>query len=392
MKLIPLDAFKDPPRLQDLIHRVQKRKRTEDLHPNKKETRTLNIQERVSFIAKDASLFHKDWIHIQQVTKEPTKEEFSFVDSSILQQLRATKKKIHELTKEQLQRARERANPCERIRNSRFMNRAAVKLANLDSLYQFSSCHTFLDLCGGPGGFVEYLLWKSKDVSGWGITLHGNQDYDLKGLRSFGDRFQAVYGPEETGDITVHANRNVLTEQVLKHHQHGVDLVLGDGAFSVEGDELHQEHHTKELLLCQILVMFKTLKKGGTFVVKLFDTVTPFTVSLIYLLYLHFEKLSMIKPLSSRPANAEKYLVCKNLQVHHPAELIAFLETVAQQCHHLKPQHKSPVSAHKAHPPSWIPFEEQVTLNLDDISTILDPSAILKDTTFADWMDDMNVK
>jgi 23S rRNA U2552 (ribose-2'-O)-methylase RlmE/FtsJ len=263
------------------------------------------------------------------------------------------------------------------------MNRAAVKLANLDSLFELTnSCRTFVDLCGGPGGFVEYLLWKSKEIQGWGITLHENPDYDLNNV----DRFHVLYGPDETGDITVQENRNFFSEKVLKETKEGVDLVLGDGAFSVQGDELYQEHHTKELLLCEILIMFKTLKKGGTFVLKVFDTVTPFTVSLLYLLYLHFEKMSIIKPVSSRPANSEKYLVCKNLQVHHPIELISFLEKVSVECHHLKPP---TFSTNKS---SLIPFEEQVELKLDDIHTILDINAILKDSIFSEWMDDMNVK
>lgn len=44
---------------------------------------------------------------------------------------------------------------------------------------------------------------------------------------------------------------------------------------------------------------------------KFFDTLTPFTVGLIYLMYLSFDLVAIHKPNTSRPANSERYLVCK---------------------------------------------------------------------------------
>jgi hypothetical protein len=30
----------------------------------------------------------------------------------------------------------------------------------------------FADICGGPGGFTEYIYWRKKNkAKGWGITL-----------------------------------------------------------------------------------------------------------------------------------------------------------------------------------------------------------------------------
>lgn len=47
------------------------------------------------------------------------------------------------------------------------------------------------------------------------------------------------------------------------------------------------------------------------FVCKLFDVLTPFTVGLIYLMYLSFDLIAIHKPNTSRPANSERYLICK---------------------------------------------------------------------------------
>lgn len=45
---------------------------------------------------------------------------------------------------------------------------------------------------------------------------------------------------------------------------------------------------------------------GGHFVCKTFDLFTPFSVGLVYLLYLCFDRVSLFKPITSRPANSER--------------------------------------------------------------------------------------
>ena len=45
--------------------------------------------------------------------------------------------------------------------------------------------------------------------------------------------------------------------------------------------------------------------------IKTFDTVTSLSAQLIYLMSLCFDELSIIKPISSRPASAERYLIGK---------------------------------------------------------------------------------
>ena len=41
---------------------------------------------------------------------------------------------------------------------------------------------------------------------------------------------------------------------------------------------------------------------------KVFDMFTPFSVGLFYLLYRCFEKVCLFKPVTSRPANSERYV------------------------------------------------------------------------------------
>uniref|UniRef100_A0A1X7T085 Cap-specific mRNA (nucleoside-2'-O-)-methyltransferase 1 n=1 Tax=Amphimedon queenslandica TaxID=400682 RepID=A0A1X7T085_AMPQE len=83
---------------------------------------------------------------------------------------------------------------------------------------------------------------------------------------------------------------------------------------SVEGQENIQEILMKQLVLCQYLCALSILRTGGHFVCKVFDMFTPFSVGLFYLLYRSFEQVCIFKPVTSRPANSERYVVCRSLK------------------------------------------------------------------------------
>ena len=57
---------------------------------------------------------------------------------------------------------------------------------------------------------------------------------------------------------------------------------------------------------CWLLLVFP-LNLGGHFICKTFDLFTPFSVGLIYLLYCCFERVCLFKPITSRPANSERW-------------------------------------------------------------------------------------
>ena len=93
---------------------------------------------------------------------------------------------------------------------------------------------------------------------------------------------------------------------------------MGDGGFSVDGQENLQEIHMKQLVLCQFLAGLMNIRQGGIFVCKLFDCFTPFTVGLLYCLYRSYGDFAIIKPVTSRPANSERYVVCRHKWLRRP--------------------------------------------------------------------------
>lgn len=214
--------------------------------------------------------------------------------------------------------ARDLANPYEGITNSIFSNRAGVKLANIDAVFHLTGefdmvnqildePFTFADIAAGPGAFTQYIQWRNRRAFGYGMTLkHKTLDWDFNIIDK--SRFQAEYGKGGQGDLYLESEGFVD----LLRSKGGVDLVTSDGGFDLGGDKVkmrEQEHISSRLFLSQVLVGVGATKTGGSFVVKVFDTVTLLSFQIIYLLTQTFSSVNIFKPVSSRPANAERYLV-----------------------------------------------------------------------------------
>jgi len=72
-----------------------------------------------------------------------------------------------------------------------------------------------------------------------------------------------------------------------------------------------QEVASKQICLSQFAIALGSVRQGGHFVCKIFDSFTPFTAGLIFLLSSSFQKICIHKPVASRPANSERYIICK---------------------------------------------------------------------------------
>ena len=110
--------------------------------------------------------------------------------------------------------------------------------------------------------------------------------------------------------------------------------MMADGGFSVEGHENIQEILSKHLILCQILCAMSILSKDGNFLCKLFDCFTLFTSSLVYLTHMCFESVGVYKPITSRPANSERYLICRGFKgIDVCATIVDHLRNMSENLH-----------------------------------------------------------
>ena len=90
-----------------------------------------------------------------------------------------------------------------------------------------------------------------------------------------------------------------------------MDFITADGGFDFSTDFNAQEESSLNLVFCEIIYAIVLQKKGGSFVLKVFDCFSNVMVELLYLLCYLYDEVSIMKPCTSRSANSEKYIVCK---------------------------------------------------------------------------------
>uniref|UniRef100_A0A0K0CXC9 Cap-specific mRNA (nucleoside-2'-O-)-methyltransferase 1 n=1 Tax=Angiostrongylus cantonensis TaxID=6313 RepID=A0A0K0CXC9_ANGCA len=298
-----------------------------------------------------------EWIHIGK-KKMKIDDETEFCDGEILRTMISSKEVFDVIPDRDMREARTRANPYETIGAAFFQNRAALKVANLDKVFDFllsgemeknllsknplvserpnfncdreAPLFYFADVCAGPGGFSEYMLWRKAfyNAKGFGFTLRGKDDFKLgKFMASSAHYFEPYYGKHGDGDVMNPDNINSLEEFIMKGtNDVGVDLMMADGGFSVEGSENIQEILSKRLYLCQLLVSLCIVRENGTFFCKLFDIFTPFSAGLVYLMHVAYNQVSLHKPHTSRPANSERYIICKGLRKNYSDAIRDYLK------------------------------------------------------------------
>lgn len=116
-----------------------------------------------------------------------------------------------------------------------------------------------------------------------------------------------TYGKDNTGDI----NNLDNIFHIKKLAKNKFFLVTADGGFDEGIDFNHKEQLHYYLILNEILAAVSLGKKGGNFILKMFDIFTESSIHMLYLLTSMYEEMYIYKPKTSRPTNSEKYVVCK---------------------------------------------------------------------------------
>ena len=125
-----------------------------------------------------------------------------------------------------------------------------------------------------------------------------------------------TYGKDHTGDINNLKNIDYMKE-VANKYANGVSdfyLITADGGFDEGTDFNNKEQLHYFLILNEIYAAMTLQSLGGSFILKVFDIFTDTSIHLLYLLNLLYEEVYIYKPLTSRPTNSEKYVICKNFR------------------------------------------------------------------------------
>ena len=107
----------------------------------------------------------------------------------------------------------------------------------------------------------------------------------------------------------------------MEKYQNSMDIITADGGFDFSIAFHKQENLALRLIFSQIMFALTMQKVKGHFILKVFDIFLQSTVELIYLLSCFYERVYIIKPNTSRYANSEKYIVCKNFKYEDTSEI-----------------------------------------------------------------------
>ena len=188
-------------------------------------------------------------------------------------------------------------------------------LINIKNDEFFISCH----LAEGPGGFIEclykyiikYITDNFRNIKIYGSTLLSDNSsipkWKLK--KNIQEHFNLIlnYSLDESGDLYYINEVNKLITKIGKHN---CNLITADGGFDFSNNYNHQEKDFMNLFISEAYIMLNLLKNNGNGIIKIYDIYSKNSIKIMYIISLFFEKIYIIKPLTSRPANSEKYILC----------------------------------------------------------------------------------
>lgn len=198
------------------------------------------------------------------------------------------------------------------------LSRSYFKMIEIINTFyiQFKQPICTFHLAEGPGGFIEALvkIRKCKEDMYIGMTLldENKNDSNIPAWKKsdfFLKSNTNVYlenGMDQTGNILSIENFEYISDK----YPSKMDIITADGGFDFSLDFNKQECSIGKLLFAQMAYALCLQKKGGKFILKIFDCFMQHTVDILYILSSFYEKVYIMKPQTSRYANSEKYIVC----------------------------------------------------------------------------------
>jgi hypothetical protein len=176
-------------------------------------------------------------------------------------------------------------------------------------------------LADAPGGFVQATLhYRKKYVCGtpeedrhFAVSLKPTNALvpHWKLSPRFCKENNVSLYTETSGDI---CNHNVLASFVDVVGKGTCDFVTADGGFDFSSDFNNQETMCTRLVLAEIYGILLLQREGGACVLKLYDIHNATTIRALFVLYSMYDNMYAYKPMSSRPANSEKYIVASGFK------------------------------------------------------------------------------
>ena len=233
----------------------------------------------------------------------------------------------------EIQSAKKETNAYEDIIEKAFDKKTSYQLANINYLFdkeliKYDSNYEGFPVLtvGDNGGFTDYILYQTIKIGGYNPTIFvipekNNCIKDIKFRKEVKEKveedvtilydfYEEGKDIDENSELSVNFLNNIFKMISEKTQENMVNLYIARKVIEFNPD-YSQEIKYKKFLLINTLLAFKCLSYGGNFVIKLYDTFTPFTIGLIYIIFKNFESVSIFKPVTTRQYSSSRYLVAE---------------------------------------------------------------------------------
>ena len=193
-------------------------------------------------------------------------------------------------------------------------------------------------LAEGPGGFIQSILEYrcEKPTKIYGITLKEGTQQTTKWNKNIlnNENIILTNGNDELNHDGDLLNFDIMEYFINLVNENGkVDLVTADGGYHINTDDENiKEQIHFPLFYNESITALAIQKKGGCFILKVYDMFSLPTCQLFTLLSMYYKEVYITKPLTSRPANSERYIVCLGFKGIGKKTLMKLLLTAKNIC------------------------------------------------------------
>tara|TARA_A100001015_G_C15018722_1_gene726857 strand:- start:1071 stop:2246 length:1176 start_codon:yes stop_codon:yes gene_type:complete len=285
--------------INDFLFAIQQDEISMNYEYQKKDELILNpsLKEEVSKIKQEIEKYANKWDEYKKITNK-----YEYINSSFyLEKLNI--------------------NSC--VCSYKPISRSYFKMIEILTQFKFNLPQVInsFHLAEGPGGFIEALekFRSCRHDTYTGMTLIQTNDRDIPKWSKIQNymkqhpNIKLEYGPKKDGNLYYKHNLDYIYE----NHKNKYDFITADGGFDYSVDFNKQEENSINLIFCEVLYALILQKQGGSFVLKIFDMFHQTTNEILYLLCYFYKQVYVYKPNTSREANSEKYIICKNFTMNN---------------------------------------------------------------------------
>lgn len=177
---------------------------------------------------------------------------------------------------------------------------------------------TSIHLTEGYGGLM-YATTLFKDTYSKKSKSKSNNDLYYYNKQLHNDILKHTFDLNK--NILNYYNQNKIKNLIMLDNKtktpeyNSIDLITSDISLEWIDDDNAREHNMYELLINEIDYILKYQIKGGNFVCKIFESYNLTTTKIITILSSLYNKVFIVKPLSSNFMNTEKYIICLDFKL-----------------------------------------------------------------------------